>query len=59
MLTPDENALLIRAARLVSDSHMASFFDEIAAQVRRGGELKTAIDAALKLHEQGAFDSGN
>jgi hypothetical protein len=59
MLTPDEDALLILAARSVSDRHMAKFFDEIAVQVRRGSNLKAAIDAALKRHEQGAFDSGD
>lgn len=31
MLIPNDDALLIRAARLVSDAHMAKFFDEIAA----------------------------
>jgi hypothetical protein len=39
MLTPNEDALLIRVARLVSDRHMAKSCDEIAAQVRRGGPL--------------------
>jgi hypothetical protein len=52
MLIPNEQELLLQAARIVPDHHQAGFFAEIAQLVRRGADLPAAIDAALKLYRK-------